>query len=107
MLIQIIILLLFCFQEFLEKYFIDSFELQVGLHELLGHGSGKLFQKNKDGTLNFDVDKVKHLETGEKVRFFIILNILNLVIIFLDSYNKCMCSFMCKCFKYLCSKTLS
>ena len=42
-------------QDVFDKYKDESFEVQVGLHELLGHGCGKLLQETSPGQYNFDI----------------------------------------------------
>lgn len=51
--------------ELIKKYREGAFEVQVGLHELLGHGTGKLFQATDNG-LNFERNTVNPL-TGKPV----------------------------------------
>jgi dipeptidyl-peptidase-3 len=56
--------------EIFVKYSKESMTLIVALHELLGHGTGKLFQKDDKGELNFDPAKVKNPFTGAEITTF-------------------------------------
>lgn len=56
-------------QDIFRKYRDPAFEVQVGLHELLGHGTGKLLQETAPGEYNFDVKNPPiNPVTGEPVK---------------------------------------
>ncbi|XP_014488498.1 PREDICTED: dipeptidyl peptidase 3 [Dinoponera quadriceps] len=57
-------------QALMHKYRIDSFEVQVGLHELLGHGTGKYFRQTGPDTYNFDRNKVTNPLNGDRIDIF-------------------------------------
>jgi len=52
------------------KHFSDIWLVKVALHELLGHGSGKLLVQNTDGTFNFDKEKVLNPFTNKPVETY-------------------------------------
>lgn len=54
-------------RDLFSKWEARAFDLQVANHELLGHGSGKLLQENKDGSFNFDPKSTINPLTGKPV----------------------------------------
>ena len=54
-------------QALMHKYRVPSFEVQVGLHELLGHGTGKYFKQTGPDDFNFDRDSVRNPLNGRKI----------------------------------------
>lgn len=50
-------------QDKFRKWRDDAFEVQVGLHELLGHGTGKLLQETSPGKFNFDKEAHPEIKT--------------------------------------------
>lgn len=53
-------------QDKFRKWRDDSFEVQVGLHELLGHGTGKLLQETSRGEFNFDQENHPEIKSYYK-----------------------------------------
>lgn len=47
--------------EAIKLSFVDAMSIGVGVHELLGHGTGKLFHENEDKTRNFDPSTIDPL----------------------------------------------
>jgi dipeptidyl-peptidase III len=54
-------------QDIYRKFIMDSFEIQVGGHELFGHGSGKLFMETGKNKYNFNKDIINPL-TNKKIK---------------------------------------
>lgn len=52
----------------LHEHMVLVFDITVGLHELLGHGSGKLFLEFPNGTRNFDAATVPSVEPYGSVK---------------------------------------
>lgn len=56
-------------KDWMVKYSNESLFVVVALHELLGHGTGKLFRKSENGEFNFDSNLINPL-TGTSITSF-------------------------------------
>ena len=56
--------------ELFEKISIKVSMFKTSLHELFGHGTGKLFKMDENGNFNFDVNKVINPLTNEKIKSY-------------------------------------
>ena len=52
------------------KYGNKALTLIVALHELLGHGTGKLFQEKEKGGYNFPINEIKNPFTGKTINTY-------------------------------------
>jgi dipeptidyl-peptidase-3 len=50
----------------MSEFGLAAADVHIALHELLGHGSGKLFFEESDGKFNFSTD-LRNPLTGDKV----------------------------------------
>jgi dipeptidyl-peptidase-3 len=53
--------------ELYKRHFITAISVNVGVHELLGHGTGKLFSEDENGKFNFEKGAVLNPLTGKPV----------------------------------------
>ena len=61
--------------EILSKYSREAMDLKIALHELLGHGSGKLFTQDiETKEFNFDHEKLLNPLTGKKIETWYMSN---------------------------------
>jgi dipeptidyl-peptidase-3 len=55
-------------QEKYKAFKVQAFEVQVGIHELLGHGSGKLYHQGTPDAERLVSSRLAHPITGEPIR---------------------------------------
>lgn len=53
-----------------KEHFLTAMSINVGVHELLGHGTGKLLAQNEDGSFNFNKGELVNPLTGKPIETF-------------------------------------